>query len=228
MVRRATIGVVMAAMAFSGSLASAARGAEWHTNGHKAFSLTNAGAVRFALHSQGSTIPLGCSGAYGSGTLKGPTVAGSAVPGAATVTLQFVSPCIVFTMAGFDMVCSPAEFNAIGYSGGTTLATAGGGVTMGSLTNIDCTFRNHGSPCATISGSVSANYINPNPIAAGAGTLAVTRTGQSLTWQGLGIPCILSPNPLVLTFGKPTAGADVADLTFPVDGPGAPYLFRTP
>ena len=228
MVRWVKVGAVIAAMAFCGSAASVARGAEWHTNGHKAFSFTNAGAVRFVLHYDGTAIPLSCSAALGTGTLKGPTAAGSVFPGAATVTLQFSTPCIVFTMPGFDMVCSPAEWNAVGYSGGTTLATAGGGVTTGTLTNIDCTFRKAGTPCATISGSVQADYINPNPIAVGAGTLAVTRTGQSLTWQASGIPCLLSVNPIVLTLGKPAAGADISDLIFPVDGPNAPYLFRTP
>ena len=227
MLKFSKIGVLLTVAAFCGLLASSAGAAEWHTNGHKAFSSTNAGPSRLAIHNAGAIVLVECQSSTGTGTLKGPTFAGSTFPSAATVTPQFGGPCTVSNVAGYSVLCSPAELNAISYSGGTTLATAGGGVTAVSMTGVDCTLRFGATVCSTITGSVLGHYINPNPIATGAGTLTVTSTGQSLTIEKVGSGCAAIPHGTV-TLGKPDVGSGVSDITYTVDGPNAPYLFRTP
>lgn len=218
---------MIAVMALGCSVAASASAAEWHTNGHKTFASTNAGAVRLLVHAAGGgAVVVACATSTVHGTLRGPTSSGSTFPGAGTVTPVF-GVCTVSGAAGFTATCSPASLNAIGYAGGTTLATAGGGVTTASITSVDCTLRFGATPCSTITGSLHAHYSNPNPIGTGAGALTVTSAGQALTIAKVGAGCIAVPHGR-LTVGAPGPGTTVMDSTYIVDGPNAPYLFRTP
>lgn len=127
-------------------------------------------------------------------------------------------------MSGYTFVCGTGELRASSYVGGTTLATAGGGVTTGSL-GIDCRVAAGASQCSTITGSVPVHYTNPNPIATGAGRLTLTRAG--LVAEKIGAGCAWLPNGIA-TIGPPSGSTEVTDLTFTVDGPNAPYIYRTP
>jgi hypothetical protein len=230
MLKFSKVGVLLAMVALCGLAASSASAAEWHTNGDRAFASTDAGASRLVIHqASGSPVLVQCETSSGTnGTLRGPTSTAATFAGVATVTPTFGGICRVSGTPGYAVVCSPATLNAISYSGGTTLATAGGGVTTGSLTNIDCRLSAGATQCSTITGSVHGHYINPNPIATGAGRLTVTGTGQSLTVAKIGAGCAAVPHGRG-TFGAPDpAGSGVLDTTYTVDGPNAPYIFRTP
>ncbi|HEV7492353.1 hypothetical protein [Baekduia sp.] len=218
------VGLLIAVMAFCGLAASSAGAVEWHTNGPLAFSSTNAGASRLIIHPAGTVVS--CSTSSGSGTLNGPT--STLVPwlSAATVTPAF-SGCTVSGAAGYVVACSSAELRANSYSGGTTIGTAGGGTTSGSVTGVDCRLSLGTTTCSTITGSVPAQYINPNPIGTGAGKLTISATGQTLNVTKIGSGCAAVPNGTG-TFGSTGPGSSVTDLTYTVDGSNAPYIYQTP
>lgn len=125
---------------------------------------------------------------------------------------------------GYTLACSSAELRANSYAGGDTFATAAGGVTTGAITGIDCTLSAGASQCSTITGSIPVHYINPSPIATGAGTLTTTPAGQSLTIAKIGAGCAAIPSGTG-TWGSPS-GTGVGDTTYVVDGPSAPYIYR--
>ena len=222
MLKYSKAGVLVAVMAFCGLLASSAGAAEWHTNGTLAFSSTNAGASRLVIHPSGTLVA--CSGSSGSGTLNGPTSTAFPWTNAATVTPAF-SGCTVSGAAGYSVLWGSGELRASSYVGGTTLATAGGGVTTGSVTNVDCRLSIGATTCSTITGSVPAHYINP-ATTTDSGTLTITPAGQQLEVTKIGTGCAAVPNGTG-TFGKPGAGSTVDDLTYPVPGPHAPNIFTT-
>ena len=189
MMRLSKVTVLMAALALSGLLAASAGAAEWHTNGDKAFTSTNAGTVRLAIDSGGTTIVTqGCSSASVSGTLNGPTSTATPWVNAATVTPVFTG-CQVVAGSPYTLVCSSAELRANSYLGGTTIFTAGGGTTTGLLANIDCRISVGATTCSTVTGTLPVQYTNPNPIATGAGSLTVTSVGQALTNHVIGAGC---------------------------------------
>jgi hypothetical protein len=215
-------------VAFNGLLASSAGAAEWHTNGHQLFSTTSAGAARAVVHSPSGPVVIECAAATGTGTLRGPTIAGAVALGITTVTPVIGGPCTVSGVPGFSITCRPAELNALGYSGGTTFATAGGGVTSASITSLDCTVAVASVQCSTMTGSVTAHYINPAPLnSATPSRLTVTGAGQQLTVSKIGAGCAALPNGTA-TVGKPGAGSTITDITYTIDGPNAPWMFRTP
>ena len=227
MLKSSKVGALIAAVTLCALSAPSAGAAEWHTNGDKTFSTTDAGPSRFVIHGPSGALPFECTSSTAIGTLRGPTIAGSSAPGISSVTPLFGPPCAVAGVPGYMATCNAASLNALSYSGGTTLATAGNGVTSGSITNIHCVLAVPGVQCSTVTGSVTAHYINPNPIATGSGRLTVTSTGQQLTATKIGAGCAAIPNGAV-TFGKPGAGSTITDITYTVDGPGAPWMFRTP
>jgi hypothetical protein len=216
------VGVLIAVMAFCGLLASSSVAAEWHTNGPLSRTSTNAGASRLVVHPSGTIIA--CSSSSGHVTVNGPTSTAFPWTNAATVQPVFTG-CSVSGAAGYVIVCSTGELRANSYAGGNTLATAGGGVTTGLVTNIDCRLSIGPTQCSTITGTVPAHYINPNPIASGAGRLTITTAGQNLTVHQVnacaGVPTGHG------TFGSPGAGSTIQDLTYTVDGPNAPWVFTT-
>ncbi len=218
------VGVLIAVMAFCGALASSAGAAEWHTNGSLAFSSTNAGASRLVIHPSGTLVA--CSSSSGSGTLNGPTSTAFPWTNAATVTPAF-SGCTVSGAAGYAVLCSSSLLRANSYAGGTTFATAGGGITTGTVTNVDCRLSIGANTCSTITGSVPAHYINPATLPGGPGRLTITPAGQALSVTKIGSGCAAVPDGTG-TFGSPGAGSTVADLTYTVDGSNAPYIYRTP
>jgi hypothetical protein len=226
MLKVSKVGVLLAVMAFSGLLASSASAANWHTNGIAAFSSTNAGASRLLIHNNGTQTVLQCPTSGGSGTINGPTSATVPWVNAATVTPVFgaVGNCSVDGVMGYSVVCSSAELRANSYSGGDTLSTAGGGITNGTLTGVDCRLSAGATTCSTITGSVTGQYINPSPLATGQGRLTIPTTGQSLTVSKIGSGCLAVPHGAG-TFGL-VSGAGIADMTYPVDGPNAPYIYR--
>jgi len=229
MLKVSKVGVLLAVMALSGLMASSASAANWHTNGVKAFSSTNAGISRLVIHPTvgGSTVTVQCPTSGGTGTINGPTSAALPWTNAATVTPVFgsVGNCTVSGAAGYTVACGSAELRANSYSGGDTLATAGGGRTEGSITNIDCRVSAGATACSTVTGSVTAHYTNPNPIATGAGTLTITNANSALTVEPIGAGCLAIPSHGTGTFGSPV-GAGVGDTTYVVDGPNAPYIYR--
>jgi hypothetical protein len=224
MLKFSKVGVLIAVMAFCGLMASSAGAVEWHTNGPKAFSSTPAGASRLVIHPSGTLVA--CSGSSGSGTLNGPTSTAIPWTNAATVTPAFTG-CTVSGAAGYAVLCGTGELRASTYAGGTTIGTAGGGVTTGSVTNVDCRLSIGATTCSTITGSVPAHYINPNPIGTGSGRLTITTTGQALSVTKIGSGCAAVPDGTG-TFGSPGAGSTVTDLTYTVDGANAPYIYQTP
>ena len=229
MLKFSKVGMLMAVLAFSGALASSASAAEWHTNGPLEATSTNAGASRLAIHSGGSIVVVQCATSSGTVTLNGPTFAGSTAAGVATVLPIFGGPCTVSGAAGYSVACSEAELNANSYSGGTTFATAGGGITTGTVTNIDCRISIGATSCSTVTGTVSAHYINPATLtgAGGFGRLTVTAAGQALTVSKIGAGCAALPHGTG-TFGSLGSGSTVGNLTYQVDGTHAPWIYRTP
>jgi hypothetical protein len=140
----------------------------------------------------------------------------------------FGGPCLVSGVPGFSVTCSEGALNALSYSGGTTFATAGGGVTRATVTNIDCTVAASTTPCSTITGTITAHYINPATLnSSSPSSLTVTSAGQSLTVAKIGAGCAAIPHGAG-TFGKAGAGSTVTDITYTIDGPNAPWMFRTP
>jgi hypothetical protein len=228
MLKVSKMGVLLAVMALSGLLASSASAANWHTNGHATFASTDAGISRLVIHPSagGSSVTLQCPTSSGQVTLNGPTSATLPWVNAATVTPVFgaAGNCTVNGVLGFTVVCGTAELRANSYSGGDTIETAGGGITEGSVTGVDCRLSAGASTCSTITGSVTGHYTNPNPIATGAGRLTITNTGQSLTVEKIGAGCAAIPHGNG-TFGSPN-GTGVGHTTYTVDGPNAPYIFR--
>jgi hypothetical protein len=78
--------------------------------------------------------------------------------------------------------------------------------------------------CSTITGSVTGQYINPSPLATGQGRLTIPTSGQSLTVSKIGTGCVALPHGTA-TIGSPS-GAGIGDMTYVVDGPNAPYIYR--
>lgn len=224
------LGLLLAVTMLSGALVAAAGAAIWTTNGVKAFSSTNAGTWRLIIHAGGVQTILQCPTSGVSGTINGPTFLS---PGgwnaAATVTPAFGAPgnCMLNGVLGYTVVCSSAELRADSYAGGHLLATAAGGVTTGALTGIDCRLSAGASTCSTITGSVPAHYINANPLATGAGSLTVTGVGQPLTVSKIGAGCAAIPHGAG-TWGSASGATGIADATYAVDGPNAPYIYRNP
>jgi hypothetical protein len=216
------VGVVLAALAVCALSASSVSAAEWHTNGTKAFTSTPAGALRFVFHPSGSIIA--CTGASYSGTINGPTSTAFPWVNAATIQPVFTG-CSVGGAGGYVIACATSEIRAMAYAGGTTFGTAGGGVTTMAI-RVDCSLLIGPSRCSTITGTVPAHYINPNPINTGASRLTVTTAGQALGMHQItacaGIPFGSA------TIGSPGAGSSIHDFTYTADGPAAPWIFRTP
>lgn len=227
MLRFSRLGVLLAAVALGGLLPAAAVAAEWHTNGNRALFGTHAQVTRFVIHSGGTTVvEQGCLASTVSGTLNGPTSTALPWVNAATVTPVF-SGCRVVFGAPYTLVCSPIELRANSYLGGPILATAGGGVTTGLLTNIDCKISISGTPCSTVTGTLPVQYINPSPIATGAGTLTLTSVSQPLTLQAI-FPGCAPFSSGTATLGTPATALINTDITYTINGPNAPYIFRTP
>ncbi len=208
----------------SGLLIPSAGATEWHTNGDKSFTSTNAGGVYVIFHSSNGFALTTCSGTQLSGTLNGPTGPTAVWPSAATVTPVFTG-CQVTAFGHYTIACSPAELGANSYVGGTTPATAGGGITTATLTSIDCRVSQADTTCSTLTGSLVARYTNPTPIFTGSGTLTVTGI-QGLTGHRIGPGCQVLNG--FTTIGTPGAGTSITPLNYSIDGPNAPYLFRTP
>jgi hypothetical protein len=224
MLQRPLLSALTIALALSGLLASSAGAATWFSNGDKAIASTNAGAIRLVVHSGGSQVVLGCSSTAITGTLHGPSNPGSIWLNAATVT-PANSGCTLSGSAGYSFVCSTAALRAISYTGGDTLATADGGDTSGTLANVDCRYGFGATTCSTITGTIPAHLVNPNPIATGSARLTLGSTGQSLTAHKIGSGCGFLPDGPA-TIGSPTAGTGIGDLTYIMDGPSAPYIYR--
>jgi hypothetical protein len=220
------VGVLMATIALSGLWATSANAAEWHTNGPLTQASTNAGALRLAIHSDSGATVLGCTTSSIHLALNGPTSTFTPWISAATLTPSF-SGCTLAGSAGYSLVCAPAALRAFSYAGGTTFATAGGGVTTGSVASIDCRYGFGATTCSTVTGTIPAHFINPNPIASGVARLTLTATGQLLQAHKIGSGCAFVPDGQA-TIGGPGAGSAITDLTFTVEGPDAPYIYRTP
>ena len=221
-------GVMMLVIAFVSLLVSSAGAAEWHANGDRAFSSTSAGAARFVLHpTGGGPVIVECASSTVTGTLSGSTSSASVFANVASITPVAGGPCSVSGVPGYFVACATASLNAIGYTGGTTFATAGGGVTTASITSIDCKFSIGSMTCSTVTGSAHGHYVNANPIGSGSGRLTLTAAGQSLTVSKIGAGCAALPHGIG-TFGSPNAGSSIGDITYSVDGPNAPWMFRTP
>jgi hypothetical protein len=221
--------VLLFATVLCGIVGSSAGGAEWHTNGHGHWATTSAGTYRlkvipvppFIIVVIECQTPTTNTVTFGSSTF-----AGSTAPGLGNVTPSFGS-CTVSGSAGFTLRCNTASFNAITYAGGTTIGTAGSGITTGTISNMDCRLSAGATTCTTITGFVPTDYINPNPIATGSGRLTVTGQLASMTASKIGAGCAAVPHGTV-TVGTPDAGSGVLPIGFNVDGPNAPYIYRTP
>jgi hypothetical protein len=228
MLKFSKAGVLIAAMALCGLFASSASASTWFTNGPLTTSSTNAGASRLVIHpSSGLTaVAIGCTGSSGHVALNGPSSVAQPWTNAATVTPIFTG-CTTAGGAGFTVACGAAELRAVTYTGGTELATAGGGITNGTVTNIDCRLSIGLTTCVTVTGTVNAHYTNPSPISTGQGRLTITSTGQALSVHNI-TGCAAIP-PGSATFGSPGATSEqINDLSYTVDGPNAPYIYRTP
>jgi hypothetical protein len=223
MLKVSKVGVLIAVMALSGLLASSAGAAEWHTNGPLEITSTDAGASRLAVHTSTGIVVVQCATSSGTVTLRGPTIAGSTAPGIATVQPRFGGACTVSGAAGYSVACDEALLNANTFSGGLI-----GGITGGTITNIDCRISIGATACSTVTGSVNGHYINPNVATGtnGTGSLVVTALGQNLTVAKIGAGCAALPHGTG-TFGSLGAGSTVGNLTYTVDGPHAPRITRT-
>jgi hypothetical protein len=91
---------------------------------------------------------------------------------------------------------------------------------------IDCSLLIGPSRCSTITGTVSGHYINPNPITTGHGALKITTAGQALAMHRI-TACAGIPSGSA-TIGSPGSGSSIQDFTYTVDGPEAPWIYRTP
>ncbi len=199
----------------------------WHTNGPKAFSATNAGASRWVIHSATGVVLVACSTSSLSGTLNGPTSPSLPWTNAGTLTPAF-SGCTVSGAAGYAMSCGSGTLSAQSYSGGTTLATAGGGHSIVTAT-VHCDLSIGATVCSTLHETWPLTVENPNPLFS-----TVLKVGKFLA--PIVIPVflnrILKKGPGcagvpdgTTTFGAPGSGSTVTDLTYTVDGPTAPYLY---
>ena len=231
MLKFSKVGVLMAVLAFSGLLAASASAAEWHTNGPLEVRSANSGLSRLAIHNSGAVVVVQCQNSTGTVTLRNNTVNGSTAPNIATVQPIFNGACTVSGAAGYSVACDEARLNANSYAGGTTFGTASTGITSGTISNIDCRIGIGATLCSTVTGTVSGHYTNPHTLTgsgvAGVGRLTVTATGQALTVSKIGLGCAALPHGTG-TFGSPGAGSTVANLTYEVTGPHAPWIYRTP
>lgn len=223
---------LMSVLGFCGLSVSWAGAAEWHANGPLTKFSTDAGATRWVIHphtaSQGSTA-IECTLSVMHATLQRATSTEFPWTYAATVTPLFTN-CSAAGVPSFQVICAPAAFRASAYQGGATFATAGGGITTGVVTHIDCRVSIGPVNCVTITGSVPAHYTNAGSAGGaitGNGRLTLTATGQALTADEI-IRCAPIPSGTV-TWGSPGATATaINDLTYTFDGPNAPYFYRTP
>ena len=219
------VGALIAAMASCCLPAASAAAAEWHTNGPLTANSTNAGVARVVAHGAGFSVAASCSTARAHVALNGPTSVAMPWTSAATVT-PIISGCTVSGAGGYNVLCSSGELRVSSYAGGTTFATAGGGITTGSIT-IDCRLSFGATPCSTATGEVPAHLINPSPIGAAASGLTVTAAGQALRWDRIGAGCAAIPDGAG-TFGSPGPGSTVTPIAYALVGPGAPFIYRTP
>ncbi len=219
------VGLLIIASVLCGVSASSAGAGEWHTNGPLTATSTNAGSSRLNVVGVSSTL-IDCQTTSVHMSLEGPTSTSIPWLEAATVT-PVLGSCTVSGAAGYAVHCGPARLRVNSYAGGTTIVTAGGGITSGSLTNIDCRISIGANTCSTVTGSVPMHYINPNPIITGVGRLTETPTGQQLEVQKIGAGCAAVPNGTG-TSGAPGAGSSVTHLSFTFDGSTAPYIYATP
>ena len=151
-------------------------------------------------------------------------MAGSTAPGLATMTLAFGGICTVSGTPGFAITCSPGAWDALNYTGGTTFATAGTGNTTWHFP-VDCRLSAGATACSTITGFLHGDHVNPSAFLPDSSYTVVT--DWSLRSHKIGAGCAAVPNGTA-TFGKPDAGSGVLDITYVIDGPNAPYIFRTP
>jgi hypothetical protein len=222
---------VLAVTALGGPLASWGSAAEWHTNGPLAASTTNAGLGRFIFHphSGAASTSFQCVVSSMDITFNGPTSRAFPWTNAATLTPTFTG-CATGGGAGFVVGCSTAELRAISYVGGTNFPTAGDGITAAQVANINCTLSVGVNRCVTVTGAVNAHFTNPGvaggPPTSGAARLTITAANQQLTADQIAPGCALLPAGRV-TFGS-ASGTSVGNLTYVIDGPNAPYIYRTP
>jgi hypothetical protein len=221
--------LVAAIMLASGAMASAASAADWKSNGPVNFTGTAANGSRLVIHGTGGDVFLNCTGATGSGTVAASPGAGvNPWTGSASLTPAF-SGC---TVAGtpFTVTCSAASLDTGtgpgAYSGGSTLATANGGVTQGTLTSINCTLKIGVTSCSTVTGTVESQYTNPVPATSTAGNLKVFVAGQNLTAAKIGAGCAAIPDG-PSEFGTRTT--PLGDITYNVTSPATlssqPYVW---
>jgi hypothetical protein len=200
---------------------------EWHTNGPKTFSTTNAGASRWVIHSATGVVLVGCETSSLSGTLNGPTSPSLPWTNAGTLRPAFGS-CRVSGTAGYLMSCGSGTLRAQSYSGGTTLATAGGGHSIVTAT-VHCELSFGATVCSTLHETWPLTVENPNPIISNAlkvikflAPIVIPPLLNRILKKGSG--CAAVPDGTT-TFGAPDAGSNVLNLTYTVDGPTAPYLY---
>jgi hypothetical protein len=224
MLHRPLLSALAIVLVLTGLLASSAGAQTWFTNGDRAIASTAGGALRLVVHSGGSQTLLSCSGSSISGTLNGPSSPFTPWVNAATVTPAF-SGCTLAGSAGYSFVCSTALLRAVSYTGGDTLATAAGGDTSGTLTSVDCRYGFGATNCLTVTGTIPAHFVNATPLATGSAKLTLASTGQSLTAHKIGSGCAFFPDGPA-TIGSPGAGSSIGDLTYTMDGPNAPYIYR--
>ena len=220
--RVAAVAVVVLA---TGATTSMARADEWNSNGPLAFT-GSAGASRLIIHGPSGDAAYDCTASTGRGTLN-PSPAMDPNPwlSAASLTPAF-SGC---TVAGtpFTRTCATATLRTGtgpgAYSGGTTLATADGGVTSGSLASISCQLKIGTTTCSTVTGTVQTTYTNPTPPST-AGKLTVLAAGQNLT--ATGTACAAIPQGSA-NFGSPSVppGNLVYNVTSPASPASQPYVW---
>ena len=223
------LGLVAAIVLASAAMASAASAADWKSNGPVNFTGTASGGSRLVIHGAGGDVNLNCTGATGSGTLAAsPTAGTNPWTASATLTPAF-SGC---TVGGtpFTVTCSAASLDTGtgpgAYSGGSTLATADGGVTQGTLTSISCTLKIGTTSCSTVTGTVEGQYTNPVQATSTAGKLTVFVAGQNLTAAKIGAGCAAIPDGPA-EFGTRTV--PLGDITYNVTSPATlssqPYVW---
>jgi len=219
------LGLVAAIVLASGAMASAASAADWQTANTGAFT-GSAGASRLIIHGPAGDVALNCTTSTGSGSLNPSPPAGTNPwLNAASITPAF-SGC---TVAGtpFTVTCAVATLRTGtgpgAYSGGTTLATADGGVTSGSLASISCQLKIGATTCSTVTGTVQTTYTNPTQPST-AGKLTVLAAGQNLT--ATGTACAAIPQGSA-NFGSPSVppGNLVYNVTSPATPSSQPYVW---
>ena len=180
MVGASKVAVLFAVAALCGVLALPAVAANWHTSGPTPFSTTDAGATRVVFHpASGTAVIYSCPTFSASGTLNGPTSAALPWLSAATVTPVFGAGgnCTVSGVPGYTVACGTAELRANSYAGGDTFATAGGGVTTGAITGIDCCVVGGREPRARLSPARLRRTTSIRAHDHGAGRITITTAG---------------------------------------------------